>query len=175
VDGCRSVLSAVVGSNSLIRAPRTAVAAACLPQESHLAVAAYSSPHVQSEWVTGSPPFLTSHPTWDARGLAKPSRGGFERDCRTRSERRFHIAAGTPALVWLSTARRRAISPGNAFPGTLEVSRPLVSDRSELILLHGSTEDQNGPQIFGPLAKPGDSSPGPPDCKITPSLRTTYY
>src|SRR5204863_4479 len=33
-------------------------AAACIPQESHLAVAAYSSPHVQSKRFTGSPPLL---------------------------------------------------------------------------------------------------------------------
>ena len=37
------------------------MAAACVPQESHLAVAAYSSPHIQSKRFTGSPPFQTGH------------------------------------------------------------------------------------------------------------------
>src|SRR6266576_3083340 len=42
--------------SEVIRFPRAAKAAACLPQESHLSVAAYSSPH-EFKRFTGSPPF----------------------------------------------------------------------------------------------------------------------
>jgi hypothetical protein len=89
--------------------------------------AAYSSPHKQSELVTDHLHFeravgRTNGPY--ARGLAKPSRVRFEGACRTRfgrtkpSEDACPRAPGTPALVWHSTARRRALPPGNAFPGT---------------------------------------------------------
>ena len=65
--------------------PTSCWAAACLPQESHLTVAAYSSPHIQSELVTDHLHFGRPKSTRQCgRGLAKPSRAAFGRDCRSR-------------------------------------------------------------------------------------------
>ena len=88
-------------------------------------VAAYSSPHVQSQLVTDHLHFGEHGPLKgnSARGLAKPSRAVFEGDCRSRFWAATHVAPGTPALVWPSTARRRALSPGNALPGTYRKSQ----------------------------------------------------
>lgn len=95
----------------------------------------YSSPHVQSKWFTDHLQFrvITTHQASDTN-LAQPSRVTSRVTVGRGREGGRDIAVcisptGTPALVWLSTARRRALIPRNAFPGTIRRSRS-ASERS---------------------------------------------
>jgi hypothetical protein len=85
----------------------------------------YSSPHVQSQLVIGSPPFQLSYRPTHAgltQGFAQPPRINSRVTVGLGLEA-IRIATGTPALVIPSTARRQTLSPGNALPGTIRPSR----------------------------------------------------
>ena len=92
-----------------------------VPQESHLRKLLTAAHTYSQNWsrITSISREQRGSQRTSARGLAKPSRACFEGDCRSRlGKRDVTSRPGTPALVWPSTARRRAPSPGNASPGT---------------------------------------------------------
>lgn len=103
--------------------PRGLLSSRVIPQESHLTVAATAAHTYSQNWSRITSISASCRSQERRSGPAQPSRAYFEGDCRSRW-RATRVALGTGLSMTPLLARRRALTPGNAFPGTLRLADP---------------------------------------------------